>query len=489
MTTPKNPLKLKPSSPKLEPSKRYKKWHVLIVDDEQEVHAVTKMILNRINYKGRDIETLSAYSAAEAKEILERDNDIAVILLDVVMETDDAGLKLVRTIREDMQNDMVRIILRTGQPGQAPEEHIIVDYDINDYKSKSELTAQKLFTTVVAGLRSYTTITSLEKNRRGLEKILDSSTSLLQVQSIQQFSSGVLTQLSGFLECQANGIICAEIEATVESEDNHPCGNLRILAATGEYSDCEDSSIDDTCAHIEMVELVKKALVEKKNQITEDYTILFFEAGDHKGSAALLHGGVSTADESDRQLLEVFTSKISIAFANALNYQKMVSSEEAATTDFLTGLNNRRQLIRLGVPLVSGAHRSKTSIAVAMIDIDFFKNVNDTWGHDVGDEVLKRMGNLLKERFRTSDVISRFGGEEFCVIAANLEANVAIELFNDFRQSLEKEVFDIDGETLSITTSIGVCTDVSDNVEAMISEADRLLYLAKENGRNCVKSS
>jgi hypothetical protein len=111
------------------------------------------------------------------------------------METDDAGLRCVEFIRKTMGNKQVRIILRTGQPGQAPERQVIVDYDINDYKAKSELTAQKLFTSVVAALRSYQHIISIDLSRRGLEKIIDGSASLFEQQSMSRFVEGVLMQI------------------------------------------------------------------------------------------------------------------------------------------------------------------------------------------------------------------------------------------------------------------------------------------------------
>ncbi len=489
MTGSKTPLNLKPRPVATQKTGSNQNWRVLVVDDEEAVHAVTNMVLSKIRYKNRGIEIISAYSGTEAEEILLREKDIAIILLDVVMETDDAGLKLVRTIREDLKNDAVRIILRTGQPGQTPEEHIIINYDINDYKSKNELTAQKLFTTIIAGLRSYATMISLEKNRRGLEKILDSSSSLFQGQSIRKFASGILIQLSTFLECQTSGILCIEYDSGSSPGGPASYNDMSVFAATGEYSDCATCRMDESCKHPQMIALVKKALEEQKHQISDEYTVLFLDAGDAKGAAALLHGGLSTISESDRQLLEVFTSKISIALSNAFNYQKLISAEEAATTDFLTGLNNRRQLIRLSVPLVSGAYRSGTPLAVAMIDIDHFKRINDTYGHDAGDEVLKRIGTLLKERFRSSDIVSRFGGEEFCVIAVNLTPNAAFELFDNFRKSLETEVFDLAGEKAKITTSIGVCTEVSDSVDTMIKTADQLLYQAKKGGRNRVMLS
>ncbi len=202
----------------------------------------------------------------------------------------------------------------------------------------------------------------------------------------------------------------------------------------------------------------------------------------------MLHGGLGTADESDRKLLEVFSAKISIALANALNYQKMVSAEHAATTDFLTGLNNRRQLLRLGVPLVAGAMRTGAPLALAMLDIDHFKRINDTWGHDAGDEVLRRVGQLLRERFRTSDVVARFGGEEFCVVAANTGPAAAMELFDGFRQQLAAQTFEFGAQSvrLTITISIGITTQVLDNIDTMIAAADALLYRAKEGGRNRV---
>jgi len=130
-------------------------WRVLVVDDDEEVHAVTRLALKGLQFAGRGVEILSAFSATAARAILATEDDIAMILLDVVMETDDAGLRLVRHIREELKNGNVRIVLRTGQPGQAPEDDVILRYDINDYKAKTELTVQKLFTTTVMALRAY----------------------------------------------------------------------------------------------------------------------------------------------------------------------------------------------------------------------------------------------------------------------------------------------------------------------------------------------
>src|SRR6201998_4680312 len=168
-------------------------WRVLIIDDDPDVHTATTFALTNLEMQNRPLAFLHAYSAAEARQLLKQESDIAVILLDVVMEQDDAGLKLVRYIRQDCGMTEVRIILRTGQPGYAPEMDAIRDYDINDYKTKSELTRIKLFTTVTAAIRSYEQIRKINDSRRGLSQIVHASTQLMTLHGVQNFASGVLT--------------------------------------------------------------------------------------------------------------------------------------------------------------------------------------------------------------------------------------------------------------------------------------------------------
>jgi serine phosphatase RsbU (regulator of sigma subunit) len=130
-------------------------WRILIVDDEPEIHNVTKLTLNYFEFDKRRLVFDSAYSGTEARTMLENDPGYALVLLDVVMEADDAGLQVVNHIREVLKNKYIRIVLRTGQPGAAPEDEVVTRYDIDDYKAKTELTSQKLVTTVVSALRAY----------------------------------------------------------------------------------------------------------------------------------------------------------------------------------------------------------------------------------------------------------------------------------------------------------------------------------------------
>ena len=153
------------SSPSVEP------WTVLVVDDDDQVHEMTRLLLRDLEFDGRPFRCITANSAAEAAAILDLSPEIPVVLLDVVMETPDAGLRLVRHIREVQGNTRIRIILRTGQPGDAPERDVVLSYDINDYKSKAELTAQKMFTALVSALRAWRDITTIGTLNKALAEL------------------------------------------------------------------------------------------------------------------------------------------------------------------------------------------------------------------------------------------------------------------------------------------------------------------------------
>jgi len=157
---------------------------LLVVDDDSDVHTVTELLLRDLTFDGHRLHLLHAYSSAEAFAVLQNTPDIAILLLDVVMESDDAGLKLVQQIRETLHRKKIRIILRTGQPGYAPELTTIANFDINDYKTKTELTRERLYTCLMAAARSYLQLAQLEQlayedhltglnNRNGLLKAME----------------------------------------------------------------------------------------------------------------------------------------------------------------------------------------------------------------------------------------------------------------------------------------------------------------------------
>ncbi len=168
-----------------------------------------------------------------------------------------------------------------------------------------------------------------------------------------------------------------------------------------------------------------------------------------------------------------------------LEYIKMI--RDASNTDFLTDLYNRRYFFELGSKLYSNSKRSGIPITIAMLDIDFFKKVNDNYGHDGGDIVLKRLGQLLKSRFRESDIVARFGGEEFCIMTYGMDSKHSLDIYDELRQRIERTPINIYNNTIKVTVSIGVCAKKMDTLDEMISQADEMLYQAKAEGRNRVK--
>jgi signal transduction histidine kinase len=193
-----------PQAPDGPPSRT---WKIAVIDDDRAVHEGTRFVLAGYSLNGNGIDLLSATSAAEGRDLLRRHPDIAVVLLDVVMETESAGLDLVEYIRRDLGNELVRIVLRTGQPGQAPERSVIVDYDINDYKAKTELTADKFFTTITAALRSYEQLARMAETRRGLEIVLDATSRFAGHRSLQQLAGSVLGRIAAILGVDCSGAV------------------------------------------------------------------------------------------------------------------------------------------------------------------------------------------------------------------------------------------------------------------------------------------
>jgi response regulator RpfG family c-di-GMP phosphodiesterase len=292
-------------------------WRVLIVDDDVDVHAVTRLALRNVSFKGRELELFSAYSGQEAYQILRDTPDIALVLLDVVMETDDAGLILARRIREELGNHIVRVVLRTGQPGQAPEQRVIIEYDINDYKAKTELTTQKLFTTVISALRAYESLMMLERSRIGLGKILAGATNLYQVHSLREFASGVLNQVSAILDVGADGVLCVMDVGG---------GKPTVVAATGGYAPLADSEAMPS-AH-PLLPTITKAFHEKHSQFEHPANVLFIHTEEGREMAISVTPPWPLA-EIQRDLLEVFCQRIAAAFDNLYMFGQLRKAQEA----------------------------------------------------------------------------------------------------------------------------------------------------------------
>ena len=181
----------------------------------------------------------------------------------------------------------------------------------------------------------------------------------------------------------------------------------------------------------------------------------------------------------------VYYNLIYISKTNEL-YRKL---NYDAKKDFLTGLNNVRTFDNILNKLINNAIEKQERLSILMIDVDFFKNVNDNYGHSSGDLVLKQLSNILVSSSRSFDVVSRNGGEEFTVILLDCNCTHATTIAERIRKNVEEYIFSVEGNrAINITVSIGISSypDISTNINDLLTQADDALYLAKRTGRNKV---
>ena len=311
-------------------------WQVLIVDDEPAVHEVTKLVMSDFEMDGRGLQFTHCYSAAEARAVLEQRQDIALILLDVVMESEHAGLDLAKHIRDELRNLNVRIVLRTGQPGQAPEEQVIRDYDINDYKEKTDLTRRKLITVFYAGLRAYRDLMRIEHARQGLVRSIEAISEVCDSNNLRSFASAVLSQLNYLLDLNGEGL-CASRVSAYTANIGH--GQLRVLAATSAYSQL---MVADQVANLPpaVQAAIKRSLAEKASHHGERYYAGYFCT--KAGSESLIYMEFPEAiTEQAQELLELFSRNVAITY-DSLLLRDETESTQRDTISILGGAIERR---------------------------------------------------------------------------------------------------------------------------------------------------
>ena len=301
-------------------------WKILIADDEQSVHDVTVLALKKFSFIGKGLQFLHAYSGDEATEILKQHDDIAIILLDVVMESDDAGLTVARYIREQLNNKFVRIVLRTGQPGSAPEADVIQNYDINDYKDKTELTVQKLHTVIYASLRSYRDIISIEQSRTGLERVIESTSDLFKTYEFDQFVSGLLIQIASVTSPHRQTLAEGASSFLAGCEQYSSNQHLpRILTGSGRFSNCHGKQLEDVLREKD-AELVRQAIQQKTHCSRNGNNVYYFENKNGRYGIVFLANS-QPLDEIGQQLMDLFTKNISIAYDNISLYQEIEETQ------------------------------------------------------------------------------------------------------------------------------------------------------------------
>jgi class 3 adenylate cyclase len=285
-------------------------WKVVVIDDEPAVHDVTRLVLGGLKVDGHPLAILSAHTAAAGRVVLQAHADVAVVLLDVVMEAEDAGLELVRWIRKTLGNTRVRIVLRTGQPGHAPEQRVMLDHDINDYRDKTEVTAQRLVTTVIGAIRSYRDLCTIEAHKRGLEQVLRATATLFERQSIEQFVTGVLHQLSALVSPQESAMFFRGRDLGLDMAAATPI----VVAGTGRYAE----HVGRPVSHVvdqEVWQDIVLMLRTRKPVVRPAYD-LFGIFRDEQVWAAVFMEGLGELAAWDRKLIELFCANATVALDN-----------------------------------------------------------------------------------------------------------------------------------------------------------------------------
>ncbi|RMF13872.1 MAG: EAL domain-containing protein [Gammaproteobacteria bacterium] len=439
-------------------------WLILVVDDEPDVHASTKLALQGLTVCGRPLQLLHAHSAGEARQYLSGPDPIAVILLDVVMESEQTGLDMVREIREHFGRKDTRIVLRTGQPGYAPELEVIQRYDINDYKNKNELNRTRLFTTITTAVRTFQQIQALDKSRQGLEMVLQASRQLINRQGYRTFAEGVITQLAALLNAPEEGVVCCH--RADEYGDSFP----RIVAAAGALADFVGKSLDNV-EPAQIRRLVERAMRRQCTVVEENHAAFFFRSPIGQEMVVYLEHAEHREDEILQALLKVFSTSIVTCFDNVAHLERL---REIAYQDALLQVPNRQAFL---------AHLDEQLLAarsgrVLLADIDQFAAINDMLGTERGDQLLKVVTRRLRHKLPERCYLARVAGDTFGLFdpGGMLSPEDIAALF--------AEPFDLNGQKFALSITTGwVGLDGQANAAEVLAQANMAMKHAKLQAR------
>jgi EAL domain-containing protein (putative c-di-GMP-specific phosphodiesterase class I)/GGDEF domain-containing protein/CheY-like chemotaxis protein len=379
-------------------------WKVLSVEDDAGYQASLTFALESLEVQGRSVQLLSASSAFEATQVIAHNPDISVILLDVVMEDDEAGLRLVGTIREVIGNAAVRIILLTGQPGMAPRDDVMQRYDIDDYWCKSELTNDHLLTVITCNIRTWDHLTQLTRARQGLQMVIDASESISSKRDIASFTHAVLTEIGHILGIEQGGILCTLLQT------QSPIEEAAILAATDDFR----KFVGRPLGSIESSELrgaFRQAASRREHCFINGYSLFYFSSkAVEQREYLVLIKTQRPLRETEINLLQVFSENISTGFTNVALYNRLT---ELAYSDPLLGIPNRNWLLReLGN--MSQADRQQAELVV--LEIDDFIDIGIAFGEPFCNDLLYCLYRQLVAALTPDSAIARIDRNSFALL-------------------------------------------------------------------------
>ena len=290
----------------IKPTKKADKfWRVLIVDDDESVHQVTRLVLSDAFIEGRKLELISVFSKQEAKDYLVKDSDFCMAFVDVVMETDHAGLELVEWIRNDLKHQAIRLVLRTGQAGTAPEAKVIKEFDINDYKEKTDFTSGKMMTTVYAGIRAYRDIMTIQRSLDAFKQLIAATHDLLQINQLRSFGSAALNHLLTLMDVESSALYIARNQIDFDKEVSN-----MIIACTGKYVS-ESDSLDNADIDNKVKKLITQTFERKSHFTDEECFIGYYETAAN--SCSVLYIEFENDNEHFRaNLAELYATNVAL---------------------------------------------------------------------------------------------------------------------------------------------------------------------------------
>jgi EAL domain-containing protein (putative c-di-GMP-specific phosphodiesterase class I)/GGDEF domain-containing protein len=388
-----------------EPGEPSRALTVLLVDDDVEFQRSLKLALANFEFQSHPLNILSVGSAREAARLLAATPDVAVVVLDVVMETDDAGLRLVRSVREVLGNAEVRIILVTGEPGMAPMRQSLGALDISDYWLKTDLTFERLHGVLTSNLRTWEQIRALGQARKGLQTIVEASNCLARARSMDDFSHRVMSELSRLLGLEPEGLVCVHEYGT----GGHPEA-ARIVGAAGRLS----YSISQELGTLEQApvrDLLLQALAKRSSIDGPLSQVLFFQGAEHGPHAATYIATGRALDATERELLHVFATSINSGLINVSLTSRL---DRLAYEDSLLEMPNANALLRaLEAVLEAPAPRNRT---VLFIELDQYSASCLSLGMEQGDLMLRRMAARLRKVFPAPAMVARLHGDTFAIL-------------------------------------------------------------------------
>ena len=294
-----------------------KPWKVAIIDDDAEIHKVTKLTLRTFEFEDRRLEFLEAHSGIEAMELLQKHDDIAIILLDVIMENVHTGLELVRFLREELHNHYTRVILRTGQPGTNPEASVIRDYDIDGYWVKTEITSTNLKQLVYTNLRSYRDIISIQRYRKGLTAIIEAMANLAEVDQVGEFASALLQQLAVVLNSSKTEFIMQDSEAFALAKQDAKRWHIMVNEEGVELLERGETSENNE----DFVDIAERSLIAKQSLLEPPLYAHYFRSKKGVESVFVLRNSQRLSD-FNQDLLQLFSQSAVLMLEHIFERQK-----------------------------------------------------------------------------------------------------------------------------------------------------------------------